>query len=231
MIFLRSAAFNLAMFGSGVVLSLWALVIWAVARRRLSDVSYAWSVFVLFSLRRLCGITVELSGAEHLPQGAALIAAQHQSAFDTMVWFTLLHRPCYVLKKELTKIPVFGWMLVPTGMIAVDRDGGAASLRGLIADCQATLAAGRPVIVFPEGTRVPPGARGTLQPGIVALARALNIPVIPAATDSGRRWSRRAFFKTPGPIHIKIYPPLPPQRPRAETLAAIAQHFYEDGVG
>ena len=229
--FLGSLFFNIAMFGSGVLFSLWGAVIKQVAPDRLLGVGQSWARFVLAALRLFCGITVEVAGAEHLPAaGGTLIAAQHQSALDIMVWLTLLPRPSYVLKQELLRIPVFGGLLVPSGFIAVDRAGGAASLRAMVAACQAAIAAGRQIVIFPEGTRVPPGERAALQAGIVALARALNVPIIPAATDSGRRWGRRAFVKTSGPARVKIYPAIPQHTPRAEIIDTLAARFYEDRV-
>ncbi len=228
---LGSLFFIIAMYGSGFGYSLWGTVLRRVAPGRLLGLGQSWARFVLASLRLCCGITVEVSGAANLPAaGGALIAAQHQSAFDVMVWLTLLPRPSYVLKQELLKIPLFGGLLVPSGFIAIDRAGGAGSLRGMIAACQAAIAAGRQIVIFPEGTRVAYGERAAVQAGIVALARALDVPVIPAATDSGRRWGRRAFVKTPGPARVKIYPALSQRLPRAEMIAALNRHFYQDGV-
>ncbi len=229
--FLGSLFFNIAMFGSCALLSLWGTVLKRVAPHRLLRLGQNWARFVLAALRLFCGIRVEVSGAENLPTaGGALIAAQHQSALDVMVWLTLLPRPSYVLKQELLRIPVYGGLLVPSGFIAVDRAGGAASLRAMVAACQAAIAAGRQIVIFPEGTRVPPGQRAPLQAGIVALARALDVPIIPAATDSGRRWGRRAFIKTPGPARVKIYPAISQHLPRAEIINTLATRFYEDNV-
>ncbi len=231
MILLRSVAFNIAMFGGGAVLSLWGTMLRAIGDTDLVRVPRLWGRFCLHALALLCRIRVDVIGAENLPRGGgALIAAQHQSALDILIWLALLPRPAYVLKQELQKIPLFGPLLVPSGMIAIDRAGGAGSLRGMVADCRAAIADGRQIVIFPEGTRVAWGETVTLQPGIVALAKALNVPVIPAATDTGRRWPRRAFVKTPGPARVKLYPALSASLPRAEMLAALTRHFYEDGV-
>jgi 1-acyl-sn-glycerol-3-phosphate acyltransferase len=169
---------------------------------------------------------VRVTGLEYLPRdGAALLASQHQSAFDTLVWLTIVKRPSYILKRELTRIPLFGPMLLAAGNIAVDRSAGAAALRGVLAATAEARDAGRQILIFPEGTRVAPGARVKLQPGIAAIAARLGLPVIPVATDSGLHWGRRAFTKYPGVIHVAIGPPIAAGTPRPALLEAIEAHW------
>jgi 1-acyl-sn-glycerol-3-phosphate acyltransferase len=152
-----------------------------------------------------------------------VVAAKHQSAFDTVIWLGLLPDTAYVLKKELLAIPLYGWHLRKSGMIPVDRAGGGPALRGMLRQAQAALAEGRQVVIFPEGTRTAPGVRVPYQPGVVAIASASGAPVFPVATDSGRVWGRRAFIKRPGVIRISVLPPLPPRLPRAALLAALEE--------
>jgi 1-acyl-sn-glycerol-3-phosphate acyltransferase len=174
-----------------------------------------WAWLVVQELRLICGIRLHVTGREHLPQqGAALIAAKHQSALDTVVWLLLVPRCCYVLKQELLRIPFYGFLVAKAGMIAVDREGGGAAMRQLLKDGRAAAQAGRQLVIFPEGTRVAPGEHSPYQPGIAALASATGLPVIPVATDSGRLWGRRAFLKRPGVISISVLPPLPAGLPR-----------------
>jgi 1-acyl-sn-glycerol-3-phosphate acyltransferase len=169
-----------------------------------------WALFVMALLRGVCGIGLRVTGAEHLPvDGAALVAAKHQSAFDTVVWFALLPDTAYVLKRELFDVPVWGWLARGAGMIAVDRMAGASAMRHLLRAGKLAAAEGRQMVIFPEGTRVPPGERRPYQPGVAALAAATGLPVIPVATDSGLRWGRRAFHKRPGVITVAVLPPLP----------------------
>jgi 1-acyl-sn-glycerol-3-phosphate acyltransferase len=229
MIWLRSAVFNAWFYGVTVVLALSSVPLrlgppsWSHALARL------WARTVLAGLRPLCGITVSVSGREHLPQGGpALIASQHQSAFDTVVWLLLLPSPAYVLKAELARIPVYGALTRTLGMIAVDRSAGAAAVRALLRGADAALAEGRQIVIFPEGTRVTPGAKLPLHPGIAAMASRSGLPVIPVATDSGRVWGRRAFRKLPGVIHIAIQPPLPANLPRGELMDRLAA-LYDAG--
>jgi 1-acyl-sn-glycerol-3-phosphate acyltransferase len=231
MILLRSGLFNIVMFLTGAAFSLYGMVLRRVAPARMLPAAMLWARLVIGALRMICGIRVRVIGAEYLPkQGAAVIAAQHQSAFDTLIWLTLLPRAAYVLKVELLKLPLMGPLLVPTGFIPVDRDGGARSLRQLVVDCRAAAKAGKQIVIFPEGTRVAPGSRGELAPGVVAVAHSLNLPVIPVATDSGLFWGRKAFTKRPGVLTVRVFAPLPVAAGRAEILNRLAVCYYESNV-
>jgi 1-acyl-sn-glycerol-3-phosphate acyltransferase len=139
----------------------------------------------------------------------------------------LLPRPSYIVKQELTRIPLFGPLLAPAGMIPVDRQAGAAALRGLLQAAQTARQDARQMVIFPEGTRVAPGERVSLQPGIAAISTHLDLPVIPAATNSGRFWGRRAFMKYPGVIRITIGHVIPAGTPRRPLLAAIEASWRE----
>jgi len=204
MILLRSALFNLCFFTTTFFLTLYGTAVRLIAPHCVIGVVKAWARLQLAALRAICGIRWEVTG--ELPAGPALIASHHESAFDTLIWFILLPRPAYVLKQELTRIPLFGRLTRPAGMIAVDRRGGGAAMRRLIRDAAGAATAGRQIVIFPEGTRAEPGALLPLQPGVAALAAATGLPVIPVATDSGRCWGRRAFRKRPGVIHVALLP-------------------------
>jgi 1-acyl-sn-glycerol-3-phosphate acyltransferase len=181
----------------------------------------AWARVVIRLLRFCCRIEVRVSGLEHLPvDGPVLIASTHQSAFDTAVWM-LLPRPSYVLKKELLTVPIFGRLMQPAGMIAVDRSAGARAIRDLIRAGQAAAADGRQVVIFPQGTRANPGEARVIQPGVAALASAMGVPVIPVVTDSGAHWGRNSFIKRPGTIHIVIGRPLPAGLARGALVPAL----------
>ena len=187
----------------------------------------SWARVIIRMLRRICRIDVHITGLEHVPQdGPALIASVHQSAFDTAIWM-LLPRPSYVLKKELLKVPLFGPLMRPSGMIVVDRRAGARAVRELIRDGRRARDDGRQVVIFPEGTRAQPGAPHVLQPGVAALAAAMGVPVIPVATNSGEHWGRNSFLKIPGLIRIAIGPPLPARLSRAQLLQAIENAWHD----
>jgi 1-acyl-sn-glycerol-3-phosphate acyltransferase len=223
LVWLRSALFNICFFGATAVISVTGLVTLLMPGFGIRFVMRSWARTVIWLLRAICGIRFRLEGAEHLPrQGqAGLIAAKHQSAFDTIVWLCLLPDPVYVLKRELLRIPVYGALVRRARMIAVDRSAGASAMRYLIRSGREAAAAGRQIVIFPEGTRVAPGQRVPYQPGIAALAAATGLPVIPAAIDSGRLWGRRAFRKRPGCITLVVLPPLPAGMPRAALIAAL----------
>lgn len=230
MTLLRSALFNLFFFAATAVLVVYGLALRALAPRRVVGVPVLWARVQLAAARAICGIGFAVTGREHLPAGPALIASQHQSAFDTMVWFLLLPNCSYVLKRELTRIPAFGWLIRPAGMVVVDRKAGAKAIRSLLRDVAAAASAGKQVVIFPEGTRAEPGRPLPIQPGVAALAAAVPCPVLPVATDSGRYWGRRAFRKRPGTIRIAIHPPLPQGMPRA-VLTARLEAIYRAGPG
>lgn len=211
MTWLRSALFNLLFFAGTAALAVACLPLLAGPRRWLRAMTHAWAGMVRALLAGICGIRLRVTGTEHLPPAGtpALIAAKHQSAFDTIIWLALVPDAAYVLKRELLAIPVYGWLARKAGMIAVDRQAGPSAMRHLLRAGREAVAAGRQIVIFPEGTRTAPGQRVAYQPGIAALAAATGLPVIPAATDSGLRWGRRAFRKQAGTITLAILPPLP----------------------
>lgn len=225
---IRSLLFNIWFFGATLVMGSAGIPVRLFARHRALGLAQNWARLVLLGLYPLARIRVEVSGREHLPTaGPAMIASQHRSAFDTVVWLTLLPRTAYVMKEELQRIPLFGPLLRPAGQIPVNRDAGAAALRGLLKGADQAMAEGRQIVIFPEGTRVAPGAQVKLHPGVAALAARLQLPVIPVATDSGRCWGRRSFRKRPGTIHIAVQPPLPAGLKRQELTEALLRAWRE----
>lgn len=221
MILFRAFLFNLAFFGLTLLVTFVALPLLVAPRQAIMAVARFWARAVIVLLRVIVGARLEVRGMENIPPGPVVIAAKHQSAFDTIVWLTLLPDTAYVLKKELLSIPLYGWHARNMGMIPVDRAGGGPALRAMLRGAQASLEEGRQVVIFPEGTRTAPGERVPYQPGVVAIAGLGVAPVIPAATDSGRVWGRRAVLKRPGVIRISVLPPLPPRLPRARLLSEL----------
>ncbi len=225
MIFLRSVLFNVAFFGLTTILIFPGLVILAVAPGRVLTLAEFWAGCVVWLARVICGIRLDVTGRQHLGSGAVLIASRHQSAFDTLVWLTLVPRCCYVLKQELLRIPLFGMLLRSTGMIPIDRAGGAATIRLLMREGDRAVREERRIVIFPEGTRGDADHMLPLQPGVAALAARTRLPVVPVLTDSGRCWGRRAFHKHPGTIRIVIRPPLPQGLRREELMARLTQEL------
>jgi 1-acyl-sn-glycerol-3-phosphate acyltransferase len=191
-----------------------------------------WSKGVNFLMRRCAGIDVEYRGLEHRPAVGAIVAAKHQSAWDTLIWHAILDDPAMVMKRELLGIPVYGWMCRKTRMIAVDRKSGTKALRAMLKDARAAVALGRPIVIFPQGTRVAPGASVKdvpYQPGVSALYRGLDVAVVPVALNSGLFWPRRQFLRRPGTIVLEFLEPIPPGLPRKE-FDALLQARIEGGT-
>jgi len=220
---LRSLLFNAFFLGGTAVVVLLGVPLLVFPSRVLTGFIRFWARMMIGALRVICGIRLEVAGMANLPPGGSIIAAKHQSAFDTMVWLVLVPNCAYVLKKELVDIPLWGRLARHCGHLSVDRQAGASALRTLVRETRARLAEGRPVVIFPEGTRTAPGERSAYQPGVAAMAAASGAPVVPAATDSGRHWGRRAFRKSPGVIHVSVLPPLPAGLQRAALMAALEQ--------
>lgn len=224
---LRSVLFNVLAFLLTLLMGVGAFPIRWFAHGLALPYAKLWSRLVLALFRGICGVKVEITGLEHLPaKGPALIASQHQSAFDTLVWMLLLPRPCYVMKGELRRIPLLGPMLVLTGMMPIERAAGAKAMRMLLQETDKALKADRQIIIFPEGTRTAPGEHVALKPGIAAMANHAKLPVIPVATNSGLFWGRNAFFKRSGVLHIAIGPAVGPAK-RAALLADIEAGWRE----
>ena len=186
-----------------------------------------WSGTMMWTLRVLVGLDWELRGAERLPPGGCIVAAKHQSAWDTVslpLWFDY---PSVVLKRELFQIPVWGWHARHCGMIAVDRRAGASALKRMVAQARARAADGRRIVIFPQGTRTAPGTKRAYLPGVAALYGRLGIPVVPVALNSGLFWGRRTFMKRPGKIVVEFLAPIPPGMKRDEFMAELERRIEE----
>jgi len=199
MSWLRALLFNIAFFGNTALLGILGLPLLAL-------------------LRAIVGLDGEIRGLEHVPQGACLIGMKHQSAWDTLILPVVLGDPAVVIKRELLWVPFYGWYARRAGSIAIDRRGGAGALRRMLAIARRAAAAGRPLVIFPEGTRTAPGQTLAYQPGVAALYQALSLPLVPAAVNSGLYWGRRAFVKRPGRIILSFLEPIPPGLPRREVM-------------
>jgi len=186
-----------------------------------------WARVSLAMLRTICGLHHEIRGLENLPAGPCMIAATHQSAWDTLIFPLLVNGPGYIYKRELRRIPLFGWYLSRAGCIPIDRAGGPKALRRMIEHARRSLAQGRTIIIFPEGTRVPPGARRPYHPGVAALYGQLGVPVVPVAVNSGLYWGRRAFAKRPGRIVLEFLPPIAPGMDRRKFTAELQRRMEE----
>lgn len=218
MILIRSLAFAGVFYLWSIVCGLAMTPLLLAPRRWMIKAMTLWGVVVIAMLRLICGVRVEFRGLQHRPTGRALVAAKHQCMFDTMGPLTVFPDACYVMKRELLKIPFYGWFSLKAGMLALDRKGGAGALRKLIAESKARLAEPRQLVIFPEGHRMPPGAKGDYQPGVAGLYRELGLPCTPMATNSGVHWPPHGILRRPGLIVYEFLEPIPPGLRRAAFM-------------
>lgn len=213
----RSALYNLLFYLSTIVVLVTITpVYFFLPQRGAIAVVRGWARFNLWLLKAICGTEVDFRGLQNLPDGAFILAAKHQSLWETFALLPLLGNPAYVIKRQLLYVPIWGWWAWKAEMIYVDRGKGTAALRQIAEGARRAAAAGRPILIFPEGTRRPPGAPPDYRAGIVHLYAHARLEVVPAALNSGLYWPRRRFLRYPGTIIVEFLPPIAPGlRPRA----------------
>ncbi len=212
---IRSAVFNVAFYLNLVVFLVLGSPLFFAPRRWSIAGLKLWASVSIWLLKIIAGTEMEVRGAQHLPKGAVLIAGKHQSFWETFAILPLLDDPCMVLKKELTLIPLFGWFALKFRMIAVERSAGSAALRNLVKRGKEEVAAGRQIVIMPEGTRKGPDDPPDYKPGAAALYSQLNVPCVPFGLNAGLFWPRRKFLRLPGTIVIEFLPALPAGLARA----------------
>jgi 1-acyl-sn-glycerol-3-phosphate acyltransferase len=222
---IRSGLFNIGMYGATTVLAIVGLPLLLLPGAVSVAFSRLWAGTVLWLLALTCGLRHRVRGQENLPDGPVLIACKHQSTWETLSLAVLIERPAFVVKRELLWIPVFGWYLARAGSISVDRRGRASALRRMLKHARARIEEGRPIVIFPEGTRAKLGASLPYQPGIAAVYSQLNLPVVPVALNSGLFWGRRVFIKWPGTITLQFLPVIPPGLKRQEFMQTLRQRI------
>lgn len=194
-------------------------------------IAQRWGYWNLAALRVLCGLEVRIRGFENVPDKPVVVLCKHQSAWETLALRAILpSNQTWVLKRELMWIPVFGWALAPFKPIAIDRKAGRKSVKQLLVEGTHWLAAGRSIIVFPEGTRVPMGERAPYAIGGAMLAERTGTPVLPIAHNAGVFWARRSILKYPGVVDLVIGPPIPAEGRKAQDINRDAERWIEDTV-
>lgn len=214
----RSALYALLFYPLTVVLVLAGLIVTLFGRDATRWLVRMWTQLHHWLAETILGIHIEITGA--IPDGAVLIAVKHQSMYETMEMARVADTPVIVLKRELSQIPLFGWLTRRYGVIPVDRAAGAKALRAMMEQGRDLAAEGRAVIIYPEGTRVPPGSAPPLRSGFAGLYRALGLPVVPVAVDSGRLWTK-GLLKQSGIVHFRIGEPIPAGLKREEIEARV----------
>ncbi len=206
---MRALLFTVWLYGSMTVIGLLGLPA-LVSRRAAMGVIRIWAHTVLWGLRVICGVRIEVRGREYAPRGSALVAAKHQGMLDVIWPFTFFDDACFVLKQELSWLPVFGWYAGRTRMVPIDRSAHSAALKKMVRDTRDRLQHSRQIIIYPEGTRTPPGASPDYKPGVAALYRDLgDTPCHLVATNSGTCWPAHGLAFRPGLVVFQFLEPIP----------------------
>jgi 1-acyl-sn-glycerol-3-phosphate acyltransferase len=220
---LRSLLFNFCFFSWSVVSAFLFAPMFLISVGTAQRIGRPWANVSLWLARVICGIRYEIRGREYITDAPVIYASKHQSAWDTLIFLSLLRSPAYVLKRELLWLPFWGWYLWRMRMIAIDRKSGASSIKHLIRASREALAESRTIVIFPEGTRTAPGATPHYHPGITALYSQLEVPVVPIALNSGCYWGKNAFTKHAGTILMQFLPPIPPGLAKLEFMAKLQE--------
>ena len=210
--YIRSLVFNVLFYVNLTAHMIVALPTLALPYPCLRVFIRSYSRTSLWLLRVVCGTKVEWRGVEKIPIGPCIVACKHQSLWETFSLYALFDDPAYVLKRELMWLPLFGWYMWKAGLIPIDRSAGMAALARMTTRARRALTGTRPrqVVIFPEGTRRPPGAEPAYKPGIVYLYSKAGAPCVPLALNSGLFWPRRSLLRLPGIIVAEVLDPIPP---------------------
>lgn len=210
MLYLRSFLFNLIGYSTLFVGCVFNSVVGAFSPKATIKIwNAAFIPFLVWCLRWIAGIRIEIRGAQYIKQADAVYAGKHESALETYVLTNYIKRATFILKKELTYIPIFGWAQHFYGMIPIDRSAGSAAMKNMLRHARAMAENKRPIIIFPEGTRRSPGQEPAYKPGVALLYQHLNLPVIPFATNTGLFWKKSSFLRYPGTVIFEFMEPLP----------------------
>lgn len=223
--FIRSLLFSVTMIFSTVMISLVLMLCAPLPFPLRSRAARAYAVFVISSLKFLCGVDYQIRGRENIPDGAAIIFAKHQSTWETYALQLMFPPQVWVLKRELMWLPFFGWGMAMLKPISIDRSSGRKAIKQIIKQGKARLDAGIWVTVFPEGTRIAPGQHKRWGMGGAILAEASGYPVVPVAHNAGEFWGRRAFVKQPGTIQMVIGQPIETRGKKATEINAEAESW------
>jgi 1-acyl-sn-glycerol-3-phosphate acyltransferase len=215
---LRSILFFLLFYPGTLLYVLTVIAVSPLGTPPVRRLVHGWSDFHHWLVRNILGIRFVWDGV--IPEGPYLIAVKHQAMVETVESLRFARTPVVVMKRELTTMPLFGWVTLRYGSIGVHREAGAQALREMMAKGKEAVANGRPVVIFPEGTRVSPGEAPPLRPGFAGLYRALGLPVVPVALDSGQLWPR-GLVKRSGTIHFKVGETIPPGLKRDDVEARV----------
>ena len=210
MLVIRSILFNVLFYLNLVLLLIAAIPTLVMPRRAILGMAKTWGRSSLWMLRVICDLKIEIRGRENVPAGPLIVAAKHQSMWETFVLVTLFDDPTFIIKRELMWIPFFGWYTWKGGMVPVRRGAGAAALAEMAVTARSEIRRGRQLVIFPEGTRRAPGAEPRYKFGVAHLYAEIGVPCVPVALNSGLFWRRRSFLRWPGTVRLEFLDPIPP---------------------
>jgi len=222
---LRSLLYGLWYYGVTVVLAIAYIPLLALPRAAMRRGIRIWARVLIWGLRVIGGVKLEVRGLDRIPPGACLIAAKHQSMFDVIPAFAYMPDALFVMKKELSRIPVFGWLNRKHRTIVVDRQGEANAMRKLIADARDRFKEPRQLLIFPEGTRRAPGAEPAYKPGVAGIYRDLQTPCVPVATNTGLHINTAGVATSPGTVIYEILEPIPAGLKRADFMRLLQERI------
>jgi 1-acyl-sn-glycerol-3-phosphate acyltransferase len=220
-IFLRSLVYNVLFYALLVFWILVAIPTFVMPPRAFMGVAKAWARSSVWLMRVVCNTKVDYRGLEKIPEGPLIVASKHQSMWETFALMQFFDAPLFIYKRELAWIPFFGWYLMKSKMIGVDRDGGMRSLMEMARRAPKEIRSGRQLIIFPEGTRRPVGAPPNYMTGVGQIYTSSGVPCLPVALNSGLFWPRRTFMRYPGTLVVEFLDPLPSGLNRKDFLAQI----------
>lgn len=227
----RSIIFNIFFFAGSLFWSIVLLPTLVLPKEKCSHiVGTVYGGYMTLIERYILGLKLEIRGEENLPKsGAYIIAAKHQSAYETLKlpFSGKLGYPAIILKRELTRIPIYGWYFWGMGQIAIDRGSAKESLDSIVRGCKKNLSAGRSVIIFPQGTRTAVGAQKPYKAGIAKVYRDTDATIVPMALNSGVFWGRNAFFKKGGTVTFEFLSPIPPGLPPLQMMEQLEKVIEE----
>src|SRR4051794_26388409 len=226
-IFLRSLVFNVLFY---LLLAFWVIVgipTYLMPRWGIVTIAQYWARSSIWLMRVVCNIKVEYRGIDKIPQGPLIVAAKHQSMWETFALLQFFPEPLYILKRELKWIPLFGWYLIKTDMIGVVRGAGGRSLIEMARRAGKEVRRGRQLIIFPEGTRTAVDAPTRYKTGVAQVYVDSGVACLPVALNSGLFWPRRTFLRYPGTIVVEFLDLLPPGLTRQEFIAQVSTAIDE----
>ena len=230
LLFLRAFAFSIGYFFTGIVIGFIGILAWPLPFKFRFQVVTLWNRFVMFWVRFCCGITFEISGHYQPENGPFVVISKHASTWETMFLQYYFQPISTILKRELLRIPFFGWALATLRPIAIDRGSPIQAIKQVKKDGQQRLQDGTNVLVYPEGTRIPFGEKGTYARSGADIAKAAGVGIIAIAHNAGKYWPKGKFIKHPGTINVVISEPISTEGRNSKTVMAEVEAWIENEI-